>query len=91
VKESGFTFAIPTYFFVVSMFITVGWAFTAMLPVRLERCESPAFSLEGARLQSTPWLLLHAFSNGTSALTASRRFRTIMLSMSLVQKMPASP
>ncbi len=68
-EGSGFTFAIPTYFFVVSMFITVGWAFTAMLPVRLERCESPAFSLEGARLQSTPWLLLHAFSNGTSALT----------------------
>lgn len=70
VKESGFTFAIPTYFFVVSMFITVGVGIYRYATGSLGTVVNPpAISLEGALVVVTPWLLLHAFSNGTSALT----------------------
>ena len=70
VKESGKAFAIPTYFFVVTMFITVGYGFfryfTGSLGVVVN---PPAFSVEGAVGVVTPFLLLHAFSSGTAALT----------------------
>jgi amino acid transporter len=70
VKESGAAFAIPTYFFVLTMFLTVGMGFfryfTGSLGVLVN---PPAFSLGGALGIVTPFLLLHAFSSGTSALT----------------------
>lgn len=70
VKESGLTFAIPTYFFLVSMFITVGVGIFRYATGSLGTVVNPPeFSLEGALIAITPWLLLHAFSNGTSALT----------------------
>lgn len=70
VKESGKTFAIPTYFFVITMFITAGIGlmkyFTGTLGVVPN---PPAFELEGQLAAVTPFLLLHAFSSGTSAMT----------------------
>lgn len=69
VKESGLVFAVPTYFFVAMMFLTVGSAFfrlflgslgTVVNPPHLEMGEVQALSL---------FLVLHAFSNGTTALT----------------------
>ena len=69
VKESGITFAIPTYFFVVSMFLTVGIGllryFTGSLGVVPN---PPALDLDTLAVV-TPFLILHAFSSGTSALT----------------------
>ena len=71
VKESGTAFAIPTYFFVVMMFITVGVGFfrffvtgtlgTVVDPPELEIAQGVA--------AITPFLLLHAFASGTTALT----------------------
>lgn len=70
VKESGITFAIPTYFFVVTMVITVGFGLFRYATGALGTVVNPPeFSLEGVLVAVTPWLLLHAFSNGTSALT----------------------
>jgi amino acid transporter len=70
VKESGKLFAIPTYFFILTMFLTVGiglWRyFNSSLGTVIN---PPTFSIEGALVTVTPFLLLHAFSSGTSALT----------------------
>jgi amino acid transporter len=70
VKESGFAFSIPTYFFVVMMFVTVGTGIfryaTGTLGVVVD---PPHLELEGVVAAITPFLLLHAFSSGTAALT----------------------
>ncbi|MHB8943567.1 MAG: APC family permease [Bellilinea sp.] len=70
VKESGITFAIPTYLFVISMGLTVGVGFFRYLTGSLGTVVNPpAFSVEGAIGIVTPFLLLHAFASGTAALT----------------------
>ncbi len=70
VKESGTLFAIPTYFFVVVMFLTVGVGlfryFTGGLGMVVD---PPEIHLVGALTTVTPFLILHAFSSGTAALT----------------------
>ena len=70
VKESGTTFAIPTYFFVVVMVITVGMGifryFTGSLGMVVD---PPHFEAEQIISVITPFILLHAFANGTTALT----------------------
>jgi amino acid transporter len=70
VKESGFAFALPTYFFIIVMIVTVGVGlfrfFTGTLGVVIN---PPHIALEGVLLTVTPFLLLHAFSSGTSAMT----------------------
>lgn len=70
VRESGVVFAIPTYFFVVVMFVTiiVGLVryFTGSLGMVVD---PPALELLHAPQALTLFLLLRAFSNGTTALT----------------------
>ena len=71
VKESGTAFAIPTYFFVAMMYVTVALGFFKLLishtlgtvpsPPELEAIHTAA--------QITPFLILHAFASGTTALT----------------------
>ncbi|MCB0100946.1 MAG: APC family permease [Anaerolineales bacterium] len=71
VKESGTAFAIPTYFFVAMMFTTVITGLirslvtntlgTVIDPPEMETLHS----LSGI----TPFLILHAFASGTTALT----------------------
>ncbi len=70
VKESGALFAVPTYFFIVMMFVTVvaglvryvtGSLGTVVDPPELEM-------IHGAQAVSL-FLILRAFANGTSALT----------------------
>lgn len=69
VKESGVTFAIPTYFFLAMMFVTIGIGFFRHLTGALGSVVAPP-SLEIEGLQPvTLFLLLHAFANGTTALT----------------------
>ena len=70
VKESGTAFAIPTYFFVVIMVITVGYGlfryFTGSLGMVID---PPHFEAHHVISVITPFILLHAFANGTTALT----------------------
>ena len=70
VKESGTLFAVPVYFFVITMFITVGVGmfryFTGNLGVVIN---PPEIHMTEVLTTVTPFLLLHAFSSGTSALT----------------------
>jgi len=69
VKESGIVFAVPTYFFVVAMFLTVGTALARHLAGTLGPVpDPPPIETEPTRAIGL-FLLLHAFSSGTTALT----------------------
>jgi len=70
VKESGTAFAIPTYFFVVMMFATVGIGLFRFVAGSLGPVTDPPDLefLHGVS-QITPFLILHAFASGTTALT----------------------
>ena len=70
VKESGTAFAIPTYFFIVMMLLTVGIGLVRQLSGGLGVVvDPPPIELAGPLAVITPFLLLHAFSSGTAALT----------------------
>ena len=70
VKESGLAFAVPTYFFIAMMFITVGFGlfryFTNSLGVVVN---PPEVHLAHELAPIGAFLILHAFANGTTALT----------------------
>jgi amino acid transporter len=71
VKESGTAFAIPTYFFVIMMFVAVGTGlfrllFTGTLGTVVD---PPHLEVLHGISAITPFLILHAFASGTTALT----------------------
>jgi len=70
VRESGRAFAIPTYFFLAMMLLTLGTGLVRYLLGSLVAVVDPPpiHALE-AVAGVTPFLILHAFSNGTTALT----------------------
>lgn len=70
VKESGTAFAIPTYFFVVMMLVTVGAGLFRFFAGSLGSVvDPPELKLLHGVAQITPFLILHAFASGTTALT----------------------
>ena len=70
VRESGIIFAIPTYFFVIMMLITVITGIVRSFSGTLGLVPSPPeLELTHAEQGLTLFLLLRAFSNGTTALT----------------------
>lgn len=70
VKEAGLTFALPTYFFLVTIVLTIGVGLFRYLTGTLGTVVNPP-SLE--MIHSTQavslFLILHAFASGTTALT----------------------
>ncbi|HEY5731413.1 MAG TPA: APC family permease [Anaerolineales bacterium] len=71
VRESGAAFAIPSYFFIVIMFTTIGTGLFRMFTGSLGPVITPpALEHHGEVISGvTAFLLLHAFSSGTAALT----------------------
>ena len=70
VKESGTAFAIPTYFFVIMMVGTVGFGVFRYLTGSLGLViDPPHFGAEQVFSVFSPFILLPAFANGTTALT----------------------
>jgi len=70
VRESGITFAIPNYFFLFMTFLMVGVGLVQYLTGTLGVVIDPPEMEVGVALQPvTFFLLLRAFSNGTTALT----------------------
>lgn len=70
VKESGITFAIPTYFFLGCTFLTLGVGFFRLFTGTLNQVISPPqLEMLTATQPLTFFLILRAFSNGTTALT----------------------
>lgn len=71
VKESGTAFAVPTYFFIITMYLTVGIGLFRVLTGSLGTVvDPPELEHFGEAVSGvTAFLLLHAFSSGTAALT----------------------
>jgi len=69
VKESGLVFALPTYFFVGMMYVTVLVGLFRHVTGTLHHVPSPPpLDIEPTRSMGL-FLLLHAFSSGTTAVT----------------------
>ena len=73
VKESGLAFALPSYFFIVIMFLMIGTGlfryFTGSLGTVIDPPEVEHLGESILTNAAFAFLLLHAFSNGTTALT----------------------
>ena len=70
VRESGSVVAVPTFFFIAIMYLTVGTALVRHFAGSLGALVDPPPLHEGAHVSGvTLFLLLHAFSSGTTALT----------------------
>jgi len=72
VKESGITFAIPTYFFILMMYAMVVVGFIRFFAGTLGLVDLPptdVMDLHNTVQPVTIFLILKAFSNGTSAVT----------------------
>src|SRR6266498_318732 len=70
VRESGVVFAVPSYFFLFMMSLTVAFAVARELMGRLGDVADPPLLEAPAVLQPVGlFLILHAFSSGTAALT----------------------
>jgi len=69
-KESGTAFAIPTYFFLGSIFLTIGVGFYRYFTGTLgQLTDPPLLQMAHAAQPVTAFLILRAFANGTTALT----------------------
>jgi amino acid transporter len=70
VKESGSVFAIPTYFFIVTMFLTVGVGMVRFFIGNLGTVvDPPPMDLAVAAQGISVFLILRSFAGGTTALT----------------------
>lgn len=71
VREAGAAFAIPSYFFIVIMMLMIGMGLIRMFTSSLGTVvEPPEIEHYGEFISGvTAFLLLHAFSSGTAALT----------------------
>jgi amino acid transporter len=70
VRESGRAFAIPTYFFLLMMVLTLGTGLVRAVTGTLGSViDPPTMEFGETLLAVTPFLILHAFSSGTTALT----------------------
>lgn len=71
VKESGAAFAIPTYFFITLMFLTVGIGIVRLFGMGTLGIviDPPEIEMLDGISAITPFLILHAFASGTTALT----------------------
>ena len=69
VKESGRVFSVPTYFFLVIMFLTLGVGFTRYLTGNLGLVEGVEAMRHEVMEPLTLFLILRAFSSGCTALT----------------------
>lgn len=70
VREAGAAFAIPSYFFVLMMFLTVGVGLFKYIAGSLGQViEPPPLEMVHTGQAVSLFLILHAFSSGTTALT----------------------
>jgi amino acid transporter len=69
VKESGITFAIPTYFFLLMMYVTVGIGLARYFTGTLGLVPNPPQAGLELIQPLTAFIILRAFANGTTSLT----------------------
>jgi len=72
VRETGKTFAIPTYGFVIGIFVMFGWAVVKLasgVPMVAESANYPIYPTEHVTGGLAAFLILRAFAQGCTALT----------------------
>jgi len=70
VRESGAAITIPSFFFIIMLYLTVGVGLFRYFTGSLGSVTNPPeMEIHGAIAAITPFLILHAFSSGTTALT----------------------
>ncbi|RPJ39170.1 MAG: APC family permease, partial [Chloroflexi bacterium] len=69
VKESGFTFAIPTYFFLVMMYLTLAIGLFRYFTGTLGLVPNPPELMHTVVEPLTLFIVLRAFANGTASVT----------------------
>lgn len=69
VKESGMTFAAPTYFFLIMAYITVGVGIFRLLTGTLPPVVDPPRMIATVLEPLSLFIILRAFANGTTSLT----------------------
>ena len=70
VRESGAAIAIPSYFFIIMLYALVGFGMFRFVTGSLGSVANPPeIEVLGPLAAITPFLILHAFSSGTAALT----------------------
>jgi amino acid transporter len=70
VRESGAAIAVPSFLFIIVMFVTLGIGMVRFLAGSLGTVvDPPELEIHGVLTVVTPFLILHAFSSGTAALT----------------------
>ncbi len=71
VRESGAAIAIPSFLFIIIMFVTLGVGLAKYFTGSLGTVVDPPemVHVQGVLAAITPFLILHAFSSGTAALT----------------------
>jgi len=71
VREAGAAIAVPSFLFIIIMFVTLGMGMAKYFSGSLGTVANPPemVHMEGALMVVTPFLILHAFSSGTAALT----------------------
>ncbi|TDC93817.1 APC family permease [Actinomadura sp. 7K507] len=73
IREAGFTFAVPTYLFMISILGMLAWGAVRLLSGTELRAESADYELRGDEADiagfALVFLLLRAFSSGCAALT----------------------
>lgn len=69
VKESGVTFAIPTYFFLVMTFITIAIGLVRAFTGNLSAVASPPEMIHEVVSPLSLFIILRAFASGTTSLT----------------------
>jgi amino acid transporter len=70
VRESGAAFAVPTFFFLLMMLVTLVFGFIQYISGTLGTVvDPPPMHSDGTLQAISLFLILHAFANGTTALT----------------------
>jgi len=70
VRESGLAFSLPNYLFIGLMYVTLGTGFFGFITGSLGVViDPPELEIAETVGMITPFLILHAFSSGTAALT----------------------
>ncbi len=70
VRESGAAITIPSFFFIIMLYVTVGIGLFRFFSGSLGTVVNPPeMEVHGILGAITPFLILHAFSSGTAALT----------------------
>jgi amino acid transporter len=69
VRATGFAFMLPTYLFIASLLGVIGWGIFRVYVLRSAEPLVAPPRIPAKFLEASPWLLMHAFASGCTAMT----------------------